>query len=72
MFTKSAYSEDVTANYNMLSKQLDALLTGETNAIANFSNASALLNQFLDKINVSDEKKVYLRELSEVLIDRQG
>lgn len=51
MFTKSAYSEDVTANYNMLSKQLDALLTGETNAIANFSNASALLNQFFDQIN---------------------
>lgn len=51
MFTKSAYSEDLTANYNMLSKQLDALLTGERNAIANFSNASALLNQFFDQIN---------------------
>ncbi|QUG42366.1 GAF domain-containing protein [Psychrobacillus sp. INOP01] len=51
MFTKSAYSEDLAANYNMLSKQLDALLTGETNAIANLSNASALLNQFFDQIN---------------------
>ena len=51
MFTKSAYSEDLTTNYNMLSKQLDALLTGETNAIANLSNASALLNQFFDQIN---------------------
>jgi len=51
MFTKSTYSEDITANYTMLSKQLDALLTGETNAIANFSNASALLNQFFDQIN---------------------
>ena len=51
MFTKSIYSEDITANYTMLSKQLDALLTGETNAIANFSNASALLNQFFDQIN---------------------
>jgi len=29
-------------------------------------------HQYLDKINVPDEKKVYLRELSEVLIDRQG
>lgn len=29
-------------------------------------------HQYLDKINVDDEKKVYLRELSEVLIDRQG
>lgn len=35
----------------MLSKQLDALLTGEKNIIANLSNASALLNQFLDQIN---------------------
>lgn len=51
MFTKTTYSEDLTANYSMLSKQLDALLTGETNAIANFSNASALLNQFFDQIN---------------------
>ncbi|WP_342598624.1 GAF domain-containing protein [Psychrobacillus sp. FSL H8-0483] len=51
MFTKSTYSEDAIANYTMLSKQLDALLTGETNAIANLSNASALLNQFFDQIN---------------------
>ena len=29
-------------------------------------------HQYLDKINVADDKKVYLRELSEVLIDRQG
>lgn len=51
MFTKTTYSEDLTANYTMLSKQLDALLTGETNAIANLSNASAILNQFFDQIN---------------------
>jgi len=51
MFTKTAYSEDLSANYTMLSKQLDALLTGETNTIANFSNASAVLNQFFDQIN---------------------
>ncbi|PZX06940.1 GAF domain-containing protein [Psychrobacillus insolitus] len=51
MFTKSAYSEDLSASYTMLSKQLDALLTGETNTIANLSNASALLNQFYDQIN---------------------
>ena len=35
----------------MLSKQLDALLTGETNKIANLSNASSLLNQFLERVN---------------------
>lgn len=51
MFTQTTYSEDLTANYIMLSKQLDALLTGEKNAIANLSNASALLNQFFDQIN---------------------
>lgn len=51
MFTKAAYSEDLSANYAMLSKQLDALLTGETNSVANLSNASALLNQFYDQIN---------------------
>ncbi|MFF2755349.1 GAF domain-containing protein [Psychrobacillus sp. NPDC058041] len=51
MFTQTTYSEDLSANYVMLSKQLDALLTGEKNAIANLSNASALLNQFFDQIN---------------------
>lgn len=35
----------------MLGKQLDALLEGESNLIANLSNASALLNQFLERIN---------------------
>ena len=51
MFTQTTYSKDLSANYVMLSKQLDALLTGEKNAIANLSNASALLNQFFDQIN---------------------
>ncbi|UYZ24466.1 GAF domain-containing protein [Mesobacillus jeotgali] len=32
-------------------KQLKALVEDEKNAIANFSNASALLNQFLDRVN---------------------
>nr|WP_251040997.1 GAF domain-containing protein [Bacillus sp. ISL-45] len=35
----------------MLIKQLKALVEDEKNAIANFSNASALLNQFLDRVN---------------------
>lgn len=51
MFTQTIYSKDLSANYGMLAKQLDALLTGETNVIANLSNASALLNQFFDQIN---------------------
>jgi L-methionine (R)-S-oxide reductase len=51
MFAKSAYAGNTQEQYAMLSKQLDALLTGEPNAIANLSNASALLNQFFDRIN---------------------
>ena len=51
MFTKSTYSQDVSESYTLLSKQLDALLSGETNVIANLSNASALLNQFFEQIN---------------------
>ncbi len=51
MFTKTNYSQDLSDNYAMLSKQLDALLAGETNVVANLSNASALLNQFFDQIN---------------------
>ncbi|MEH7250995.1 GAF domain-containing protein [Neobacillus niacini] len=35
----------------MVKKQLVALLHGEKNQIANLSNTSALLNQFLDRIN---------------------
>ena len=38
-------------NINNLPSQLDALLTGEKNLYANLSNASALLNQFFDRIN---------------------
>lgn len=37
--------------YNLVIKQLRALLEDETHPIANLSNASALLNQFLDRIN---------------------
>ncbi|REH79554.1 GAF domain-containing protein [Staphylococcus felis] len=38
-------------NYKLLARQLDALLEGETDLIANLSNASALLNDQLDNIN---------------------
>lgn len=51
MFAKSTYTGNTQEQYTMLSKQLDALLTGESNVIANLSNASALLNQFFDRIN---------------------
>ena len=51
MFTQINYEGSIADQYLTLSKQLDALLTGETNKIANLSNASALLNQFLTNIN---------------------
>jgi len=51
MFAKTTYAGNTQEQYTMLSKQLDALLTGEPNTIANLSNASALLNQFFERIN---------------------
>lgn len=51
MFTSTSYSADPKEKYEQLTSQLDALLTGETNRYANLSNASALLNQFFDRIN---------------------
>ncbi|KOS67629.1 GAF domain-containing protein [Lysinibacillus contaminans] len=51
MFSQINYEGSVSAQYETLAKQLDALLTGEKNRIANLSNASALLNQFLSNIN---------------------
>ncbi|MGD6795515.1 GAF domain-containing protein [Metabacillus indicus] len=51
MFHVENYSGKQEENYEMLIKQLKALLHGEKDAIANLSNASALLNQFLEEIN---------------------
>ncbi|ARK26248.1 GAF domain-containing protein [Sporosarcina sp. P37] len=51
MFTAIEYSSNPTKKYEQLAAQLDALLTGEPNVIANLSNASAVLNQFFDRIN---------------------
>ncbi|HFI0037000.1 TPA: GAF domain-containing protein [Streptococcus suis] len=39
--------EEKKSNYQLLLAQLEALLEGETNALANLSNASALLNHAL-------------------------
>lgn len=36
---------------NLMNQQLDALLTGETDLVANMANAAALLNQSLTDIN---------------------
>lgn len=51
MFDVENYTGSREENYQMVIKQLKALLDGETNQIANLSNASALLNQFLTDVN---------------------
>lgn len=51
MFNVEMYTGSRVENYQLVKKQLRALLEGEQNQIANLSNASALLNQFLDRVN---------------------
>jgi putative methionine-R-sulfoxide reductase with GAF domain len=51
LFTVEKYQGDRKDAYQLLIKQLEALLAGETNRIANLSNASALLNQFFEEVN---------------------
>lgn len=51
MFSKIEYKGTLQQQYELLSKQLDALLDGEVDLIANLSNASALLHQFLTDVN---------------------
>jgi L-methionine (R)-S-oxide reductase len=51
MFNVETYSGSREKNYDLVIKQLKALIEDEKNAIANLSNASALLNQFLDRVN---------------------
>jgi len=51
MFETATYSGIKEKDYELVIKQLDILLTGESNHIANLANAAALLQQFLDDIN---------------------
>ncbi|MBS4215350.1 GAF domain-containing protein [Neobacillus rhizophilus] len=51
MFNVEMYKGTREENYELVKKQLHALIHDEKNQIANLSNASALLNQFLDRIN---------------------
>ncbi|GAA0429775.1 GAF domain-containing protein [Lentibacillus halophilus] len=51
MFQRDSYSGDRTNDYKRLINQLQALSEDETDTIALLSNASALLNQFLDEVN---------------------
>ncbi|HDX9587517.1 TPA: GAF domain-containing protein [Bacillus pseudomycoides] len=51
MFSAEEYTGTREEQYSTVIKQLDALLTGESNVVANLANASALLNVFLQDIN---------------------
>jgi L-methionine (R)-S-oxide reductase len=51
LFHAVQYNGTREENYELVIKQLKALIEGETNFIANLANAAALLNQFLDNIN---------------------
>ncbi|RLL47842.1 GAF domain-containing protein [Oceanobacillus piezotolerans] len=51
MFETSIYSGNKAKDYELVVKQLAALNEGESDHIAILSNASALLNQFLENVN---------------------
>lgn len=51
MFHQENYAGTKEENYGLALKQLASLLEGESDRIANLSNASALLNQFLADVN---------------------
>lgn len=51
MFNVELYRGCKQENYQLVLKQLTALIEDESNRIANLSNASALLNQFLENVN---------------------
>jgi len=51
MFQQIEYTGTKQEQYELVIKQLDALLDGESDKIANLANASALLNGFLQEVN---------------------
>ena len=51
MFQTSIYSGNKVKDYELVIKQLEALIEDEKDTTANLANASALLNQFLPEIN---------------------
>ncbi|WJY27954.1 GAF domain-containing protein [Sporosarcina trichiuri] len=65
MFMGIEYSKDLSEAYTQLSDQLNLLLDGEPNRIANLSNASALLSNFLDRTNWTG---FYLMEEGELVL----
>lgn len=51
MFHTVSYEGTREQNYELVIRQMQALTDGEADPIANLSNASALLRQFLDRVN---------------------
>ncbi|MFS8651027.1 MAG: GAF domain-containing protein [Caldibacillus sp.] len=51
MLSTEELAQKKIEQYDNVLKQLKALLAGERHLLANLSNAAALLNQYLDKIN---------------------
>ncbi len=51
MFHAQTYKGTREENYTLVIEQLKALISDETNVVANLANASALLNYFLHDIN---------------------
>lgn len=51
MFHQENYAGTKEENYGLAKKQLASLLEGESDMIANLSNAAALLNQMLTDVN---------------------
>lgn len=51
MFQSTSYTGTKAEQFDLLNKQLKALMEDEPDVIANLSNASSLLNQFLEDVN---------------------
>ncbi|MGN7470525.1 GAF domain-containing protein [Brevibacillus sp. SAFN-007a] len=51
MFKVEKFQGKREDQYELVIKQLEALLEGESNQIANLANAAALLNQFFEEVN---------------------
>lgn len=51
MFKLEKFQGKKEENHELVIKQLEALLAGESNQVANLANAAALLNQFFEEVN---------------------
>lgn len=51
MFKLEKFQGKKEENYELVIKQLEALLAGESNQVANLANAAALLTQFFEEVN---------------------